>query len=416
MQSQQHPANPPAPTTLLGVGLPAVAHLTNDAVTSMLPALLPLLALRFDLEPSDIAILVSAFAISTSLPQPFFGWFADRVGRHRVAALGLVTSGAFIVTLAWLPSASWLLTLLLLGGLGSSALHPAGMGLARAALTRNAGLAVAIYAAAGMAGGASGPLLAIGVTSGWGFEHIAWAAVPVLAVAAVLGRLAARARTAVVTPQPPAKTGLGSLRGQVAWLALVALGANLVMLTFTSAVPLWLVRERGVEETSPLIAVTLATFSMASAGGGILGGVLVRWLSPRTLIVGSLALSALALQAVFFANPGSAAYVTAVATAGGLLYLSGPLLIARAQELTPGAESAVAGIFLGGTSAAAGLVYGALGAAQTAFGIGDTARFLFLMALPAAHLAAVVLRSPAAIKAPVTCPRGDCCSALAHAA
>ena len=106
-----------------------------------------------------------------------------------------------------------------------------------------------------------------------------------------------------------------------------------------------------------------------------------------------------------------------MAAAGGLLYLSGPLLIARAQELTPGAESAVAGIFLGGTSAAAGLVYGGLGAAQTAFGIGDTARALFLIALPAAHLAAVVLRGPEPVKAPGVCARGGgCCDALGHAA
>jgi FSR family fosmidomycin resistance protein-like MFS transporter len=218
----------------------------------------------------------------------------------------------------------------------------------------------------------------------------------------------------VAAPARSPKPRWSFLKGQVGWLALIALCANLVMLTFSSAVPLWLVSERGLDETSPLIALTLATFSIASAGGGILGGVLVRWLRPRTLIGGSLALSAIALQAIFLTTPGSALYLTAVAAAGGLLYLSGPLLIARAQELSPGAESAIAGVFLGGTSAVAGVAYAGLGAAQAAFGIADTARVLFLVVLPAAHLAAVVLRSREPVKAPSLCPRAaGCCEAMA---
>lgn len=49
------------------------------------PALLPALAARFRLEAADLALLVSVFAVSTSLPQPLFGALADRLGRRRVA-------------------------------------------------------------------------------------------------------------------------------------------------------------------------------------------------------------------------------------------------------------------------------------------------------------------------------------------
>jgi FSR family fosmidomycin resistance protein-like MFS transporter len=164
-------------------------------------------------------------------------------------------------------------------------------------------------------------------------------------------------------------------------------------------------------ETSPLIGVTLAAFSLAAAVGGVAGGVLARWQPPTRLIVGSLALSASSLQGVFFAGPGSVAYLVAVALSGALLGLHSPLVIARAQELTPGSESAAAGVLLGATSAAAGLIYAGLGAAQSAFGIGATLSVVSLLVLPAAHLAAVVLRRRAPTECPSPCSRETSCSA-----
>lgn len=183
------------------------------------------------------------------------------------------------------------------------------------------------------------------------------------------------------------------MKGPVAWLTVVALFANLVMLTFTSAAPVWLVTERGLPDTSPVIGLTLAAFSSAAAGGGIAGGVLARRLRPDRLIVGSLAASVVALPCVLLAVPGSAPYILAVASAGALLGLHSPLLIAKAQELLPGSESAVAGVLLGATSGAAGLIYAGLGAAQSAFGIGTTLAAVSLLVLPAAHLATVTLRT-----------------------
>lgn len=83
---------------------------------------------------------------------------------------------------------------------------------------------------------------------------------------------------------------------------------------------------------------------------------LTRWQRLNKLIVGSLATSVVALQGVLVVAPGSAAHVIAVAAAGALLGLHSPLLIATAQEVTPGAESAIAGVLLGATTGAAGVI------------------------------------------------------------
>jgi FSR family fosmidomycin resistance protein-like MFS transporter len=412
-RSQRLPRMPLGPH--LGSTLVVLAHFANDAATSMFPAVLPSLATRFQLEPSDLALLVTVFAVSTSLPQPLFGLVADRLGGRWVGALGLAVTAAFVAGLALAPSMPWLWGALFMGGLGSAALHPAGMGLARASSAERPGLAVAVFSSAGMAGGALGPLLAIGVAAAWGFEQVAWVALPVLMVSVLLGR-SSTPRTTTPGSKHSLASALRLFKGRVAWLALVALLANVVMLAFTSGVPVWLVAERGLAETAPVIGVTLAVFSLAAAVGGVLGGILERRQPPRRLIVGSLAFSAFALQGVFFTDPGSVAYVVAVAMSGALLGLNGPLLIARAQELTPGAESATAGVLLGATSAAAGLIYACLGAAQAAFGIGPTLSVVSLLVLPAAHLAAVTLARPSRERCGAVCSRSfGCCAELVAA-
>lgn len=389
MQSESPDSQPEHPRRerLLG-GLVASAHLANDTVTSMLPALLPSIAGRFQLTPSELAALAGSFAVSTSLPQPFFGSLADRFGGHRIGAIGLAVSGVLIASLALVSSLPWLCVLLLIGGLGSSALHPAGLGLARHASVKNPGLGVALFDAAGMAGGASGPLLLAGLTASLGTTGGGWAAVPALIIAALLFRFGPRDRVVATAERVSQRVGLQALRGPLGLLAVIALCANVVTLTFSSALPTWLVSERGVESNSPIIGWTLATFWSAAAVGGLSGASLGRWIAPRSIVVGSLSLAVLPLQGLLVSRPGSFPYFVAVAAAGALLFAQGPLVMTRAQELVPGANSAVGGFLFGGTMAVAAAIYVVLGLAQAELGIGRTIAATFFVLLPAAGIAA----------------------------
>jgi FSR family fosmidomycin resistance protein-like MFS transporter len=281
--------------------------------------------------------------------------------------------------------------------------------LSRAASAKPA-LAIAVYTAAGMLGGASGPVLTMGVTSSWGFDGLLWIALPAFVAAALFLGLAPRSRG---NPERVARApglGLPSLRGQLGRLTFVALCANLAVLTFLCAMPVWLVSERGLPHDSPLIGLTLAVFSAASAVGGIAGGVLTRWFRPRDLVALSLTISLLALEGVFLTTPGSVSYFIAVSAAGALLFVSSPLVVDRAQAESPGNESAVAGLLLGGTSGVAGLLYAGLGAAQGTFGTGLTMATTFLVVIPAAHVAAGVFgatgseaATPAVVLVPQHC-------------
>lgn len=404
-------------------GVPALlstAHLFNDAYTSILPALLPVLGLRFGLGGGALGLLVALFSLSSSLPQPVFGTLADRVGRHRVAAAGLATSAGFLSGLAFAPDVPTLAVMLLAGGLGSAALHPAGLGLARAAAGDRGAFAIAVYAAGGMVGGALGPLAVLAIVPRGG-ALLAWAVVPGLLVAlAVHARGAGVGAPAVpAAPVTAARRALpvaasrrtpwfdvSLLRGPVGALALVEFLAMLAYLSFANGAPLWIAEEQGLGASSPAIGRTLAAFAGAAAVGGLAAGALARRVGRVPVIVGSLAAAAVLLELVLRQAPGSWTYYATVAAAGAAIYAHTPLLILRAQELAPGAESAASGVILGVTSAAAGLLYPVVGLAQGAFGVGTTLAIVSLALVAAAVLAARVLASPAldAAPAPVRAP------------
>ncbi len=129
-----------------------VGHTTIDIFPSMITALLPLIQARFRLTETVLAFLVATLAFSSSLIQPLVGALADRLGRRRVGALGLILTAALLSLVGVAPTTPVLWGLLLVGGLGSAAFHPVGASIARTAGGRHAGLAVGLFTTGGTIG------------------------------------------------------------------------------------------------------------------------------------------------------------------------------------------------------------------------------------------------------------------------
>lgn len=85
----------------------------------MLSALLPTLQKQFSLSEPVLALLIAALA--------------DRVGHRRIAALGVIFNAILFSLIGIVPNIYVLFGLILVGGLGSAALHPAMASMARAA-------------------------------------------------------------------------------------------------------------------------------------------------------------------------------------------------------------------------------------------------------------------------------------------
>lgn len=355
----------------------------------MLPALLPSVQLRFGLGEATLAALVATFAFSSSLPQPLLGALAERISPRTAAALGIALSAIVLSLVGVVPSATLLFVLMLIGGLGSAALHPAGSVIVRGAETEKADRAASWSTAGGMIGYALGPIAILAIVANFGLSATALLMIPGLALAAATfaflpkrDRPAARKR----------RFDRNLLSGPVGLLTLVGVLSHLPFLTFLSGSGLWLVHERGLAPDAGLIGLTLAVFALAGAAGSIAGG----WLGSRVrrdrVIAGSMLLSMLPLYAIFFAATGSAAYFVLVAAAGLLTYTSLPLLVVSAQDYAPQAVAAASGMLIGLSAGLAALLYVAVGWLQGAIGIGPAMGASYLTMVPAAALALVVFR------------------------
>jgi FSR family fosmidomycin resistance protein-like MFS transporter len=363
----------------------ALVHAVNDVLTAILGALLPTLQARLAAGTTTLALLVAALSISSSITQPLLGALADRYGLRKVAGLGVALGAVSLSLVGVVDSVPLLLILLVLGGLGSAALHPVSTSIVGGPSAKNPGLAVGLFTAGGMAGFAAGPLLILYVISRYGTEATPWLMLPGLVLA--VGVL-------VLLPEfEPHNTGRLAraldrrmFTGTIGWLTAAASLVSLAFIAFTSAVPLWLVDAHHLRTDAPLLGGTLGLFSLGAGVGAVAGGAVgARFGYARTTAVSLLA-AVPTLTAVLIVRPGVATLVLA-AGAGALIYASQPLLIVAAQESAPQNPAAAAGVVLGVGSAIAGLLYVGVGALQGLIGLAPAMTMIFALLVPAAVIA-----------------------------
>jgi FSR family fosmidomycin resistance protein-like MFS transporter len=366
-----------------------LVHTVNDAMTAILGALLPTLQVRFDAGSTALALMVAVFWIASSVTQPVLGALGEDVGLRLVGCVGVLMASTFL-SLIGVASELWLVFMLLvIGGLGSAALHPVGTTIA-GSQAANASLGVGLFTAGGMVGFALGPVVILYLVSTYGSEATVWLAVPGLVLGVALGVLLPSWEP---HPRRPLRRlfDLRLVRGPVGGLALASMFSALAFVTFTGSVPLWLVQERGYSSDAALIGWTLSAFAFAGGLGSIVGGFLAPRLGPVLTIVGGFLLALGPLLAVIAIEPGTALYFAAIALAGVFIFVPVPALIIIAQEFVPGAPATASGMVLGLGSALAGMAYIVLGRIQEAVGLTTGILIGFSMLAPAALIALVVL-------------------------
>ena len=366
-----------------------LVHTVNDAITAILGAMLPTLQVRFDVGPTTLALMVAVFWVASSVTQPVFGALGEDIGLRVIGCVGVLMASTFL-SLIGVAGEIWLVfVLLVIGGLGSAALHPAGTTIASTQAS-NATLGVGLFTAGGMVGLALGPVLILYLVSTHGSDATVWLAVPGLILGAGVGLLLPQWEP---HPRRPLRRlfDVRLLRGPVGLLAVASMFSALAFVTFTGSIPIWLVQENAYAHDAPIIGWTLSAFAFAGGLGSILGGFLAPRLGPVPTIVGALLLTLGPLLAVVATEPGTVLFFGAIGLAGILIFVPVPALIIIAQEFVPGAPATASGMVLGLGSALAGTGYIVLGRVQEAVGLTNGIVIGFSMVVPAALVALVVL-------------------------
>jgi MFS transporter, FSR family, fosmidomycin resistance protein len=152
----------------------SVAHLLNDLIQSMIPAMYPLIKDAYQLDFARIGLITLAFQVTSSLLQPVLGYVTDRRPWPYAMVAGMGASLLGLVGLSFAISYGMVLISAALVGLGSAVFHPEATRMARHAAAGRHGLAQGVFQIGGHAGYAIGPLLAAAVVVPRGQASLSW--------------------------------------------------------------------------------------------------------------------------------------------------------------------------------------------------------------------------------------------------
>ncbi|MCR5536434.1 MAG: MFS transporter [Succinivibrio sp.] len=106
------------------VAMMGTGHFISDFYCNVLPVMLPILALRFNLSYSQCGALFMVFSVSTNFIQPPIGILADRYRINYLMPLSILTGGILSCALGICDSIYLVLLIVLLSGIAASGFHP----------------------------------------------------------------------------------------------------------------------------------------------------------------------------------------------------------------------------------------------------------------------------------------------------
>jgi FSR family fosmidomycin resistance protein-like MFS transporter len=91
------------------VGAVAVAHLLNDLIQAVLPAIYPMLKVNFSLSFAEVGLISLVYQLTASLLQPWIGLYTDKHPKPYLLPMGMAVTFSGILLLAFAPSFAVLL-------------------------------------------------------------------------------------------------------------------------------------------------------------------------------------------------------------------------------------------------------------------------------------------------------------------
>ena len=260
----------------------SVAHMLNDLIQSMIPAMYPLFKEVYQLDFVQIGLITLAFQLTSSLLQPLLGYITDHKPWPYAMVAGMGSTLTGVLGLAYAGSYTTILFSAALVGLGSAVFHPEATRMARHAAAGQQGFAQGLFQIGGHAGFAIGPLLAALVVMPRGQSALAWVSIVALMAMVLMAWTGARyaimrrAQVAAAKAKPAVAVGQMLSTGRV----IFAMGILIMLLVskhgytaaFTSYYTFFLIERFGI--SVPASQLMLFLYLVVGAFGVIIGGMI----------------------------------------------------------------------------------------------------------------------------------------------
>ena len=343
----------------------SVAHMLNDVIQSLIPAIYPLLRDAHGLTYGQIGLITFAFQVTASLLQPVVGLYTDARPKPYSLAIGMSLTLVGLVLLSRADQLWSLMASAALVGTGSSVFHPEASRMAHMAAGGKHGFAQSLFQVGGNFGTSLGPLLAALIVFPRGQGSIAWFSLVAIVGIVVLARVGAWyqakllhrraagvARKVRQAPLPPR-----GVAAAIAVLIALVISKYVYLVSFTSYYALYVEEEFGLSKQQSQLCSFVFLFSVAAgtlAGGPLgdrFGRKVVIWFSILGVAPFSLALPHMELTGT----------VVLTVFIGVILASAFSAILVFAQELLPGRVGMVAGLFFGFAFGVSGIAAAVLG-------------------------------------------------------
>lgn len=328
------------------IALMSTAHFMSDFFTNLLPVLLPVLALRFDMSYSQSAALFTAFSVISSLMQPAVGILADKKDVHFLLPLSISLAAVF-VCLIGLFTQYWLLVfVLMLSGICAGLFHPLSAGVVPSIcpLTQR-GLSTSVYIAGGNFGAAVAPLVTAAFVQAFSDKYLLALSIP----AVITSLLIVKNRLHHKPPASAAASEEISLMKLVRSRSFLLLNSSISIrcwshCAFITFIPLLY---SSLNYPAMTGATALVVYLVGSVAGGLAAGSLADRMRLKHVVIFSYVLIII-FSLIFLMNPDdSLLSMVLLFLNGAAMYGATPVGVVWSQLLMPRNASFGAAMILG---------------------------------------------------------------------
>jgi len=344
----------------------SICHLVNDMLSSLLPAIYPLLKASFNLNFAQVGLITLTYQTTASLLQPMIGYYTDKKPRPFSLPVGMGATLIGLLLLAAARSFPALLVAAALVGTGSSVFHPESSRVARMASGGQHGLAQSIFQVGGNTGLSLGPLLAAFFVLPRGQNSLAWFSLAALIGMVLLTGVSIWARNNRETwkkfskkhdVDKPPEISSGRIAASVAILMALLFSKFVYLASLTSYYTFYLISKFQLSVESA--QVHLFVFLGAVAAGTLIGGPVGDRIGRKNVIWCSI----LGVLPFTLALPYANLFWTEILSVviGLILASAFSVIVVYAQELMPGKVGMISGLCFGFAFGMAGLGAAVLG-------------------------------------------------------
>ncbi len=363
------PANQaaPVPGAVLQVLLTlSAAHMINDILQALLPAIYPLLKDSYHLSFTQIGLISLTYQVTGSLLQPVVGFYTDRRPKPYSLPIGMTVTLIGLIVLSQANSFGLLCISAATVGIGSSIFHPEASRVARMASGGQHDFAQSLFQVGGNFGTSLGPLLAAAIIIPRGQGHILWftglALVGIIVLTRIGGWYQRNLARLVTKPRAAGAAELPRLSSrQVSFalgiLVVLIFSKYFYLISLTNYYTFYLMDKFAVSVQAAQIYLFIFLFAVAA--GTIIGGPVGDRIGRKRVIwISILGVAPFSLALPHFGLLGTVILTVFI---GLILASAFSAILVYAQELVTGNVGLIAGLFFGLAFGAAGIGSALLG-------------------------------------------------------